>query len=161
MTCKWGLYKIRSCKNNKQCKKKAAGKRFGCRHLVDKPPNPKKSFFTWCLVVVDIYPLQLQVTVSLVTTGGVDAMFITYHLPELRWDKRDDISDKTMRENQLCVGIKPSTISAHLVWWQGDTQPLGHSWTAPCAHICTQWIIHLKSNERFICIRPGDADLII
>lgn len=41
-------------------------------------------FFTWCLIVVDIYPLQLQVTVTLVTTRGIDAMFITYHLPELR-----------------------------------------------------------------------------
>lgn len=51
-------------------------------------------FFTWCLIVVDIYPLQLQVTVTLVTAGGIDAMLITYHLPELVQDKHIHISSK-------------------------------------------------------------------
>lgn len=45
-------------------------------------------YFTWRLIVVDIYPLQLQVTVTLVAASGVDAMLITDHLPELRWGKK-------------------------------------------------------------------------
>lgn len=48
----------------------------------------REQIVTWCLVVVDVYPLQLQVTVTLVTTGGIDAMLIAYDLPELRRDKK-------------------------------------------------------------------------
>lgn len=44
-------------------------------------------FLTRRLIVVDIYPLQLQVTVTLVAPGGIDAMLIAYHLPELRWEQ--------------------------------------------------------------------------
>lgn len=44
--------------------------------------------FTWRLIVVDIYPLQLQLTVTLVAASGIDAMLITDHLPELRWGKK-------------------------------------------------------------------------
>lgn len=44
--------------------------------------------FTWRLIVVDIYPLQLQVTVTLVAASGIDAMLITNHLPELRWERK-------------------------------------------------------------------------
>lgn len=61
-------------------------------HLKQSLTNIFFLFFTWCLIVVDIYPLQLQVTVTLVTTGGIDAMLITYHLPELRWDKHNHMN---------------------------------------------------------------------
>lgn len=38
-------------------------------------------------IVVHIDSLQLQVTVSMVTAGGVDTVLITDHLPELRQKK--------------------------------------------------------------------------
>ena len=37
-------------------------------------------------IVVDGDSVQLQVAVSVVGTGGVDAVFIAYHLPELSTD---------------------------------------------------------------------------
>lgn len=36
------------------------------------------------LIVIDTDPVQLQITVSMVGPGGIDAMLITDHLPELR-----------------------------------------------------------------------------
>lgn len=38
---------------------------------------------TWSLTVVHIDPLQLQVTVALVTARRVDAVLVAYYLPEL------------------------------------------------------------------------------
>lgn len=39
---------------------------------------------TSSFIVVHIDSLQLQVTVTMVTAGGVDAMLIAYHLPKLK-----------------------------------------------------------------------------
>lgn len=39
---------------------------------------------TSSFIVVHIDSLQLQVAVTMVTAGGVDAMLITYHLPKLK-----------------------------------------------------------------------------
>lgn len=39
---------------------------------------------TSSFIVVHIDPLQLQVTVAMVTASGVDAMLIAYHLPKLK-----------------------------------------------------------------------------
>lgn len=36
------------------------------------------------LIVIDTDPVQLQITVAMVGPGGIDAMLITDHLPELR-----------------------------------------------------------------------------
>lgn len=36
------------------------------------------------LVVIDTDPVELQVAVSMVGPGGVDAVFVANHLPELR-----------------------------------------------------------------------------
>lgn len=44
------------------------------------------------LVVVDIYSLQLQVTVSLVTPGGINAVLVAYHLPELGHTHAQDMN---------------------------------------------------------------------
>lgn len=41
------------------------------------------------LIVVNTDPVQLQVTVSMIGTGGVDPVFIADHLPELRIGDRD------------------------------------------------------------------------
>lgn len=52
------------------------------------PPLPKVSLHPTCgLIVVYVDSLQLQVTVPVICARGVDAMFITDHLPELegRW----------------------------------------------------------------------------
>lgn len=45
---------------------------------------------TCCLVVIHVDPLQLQVAVPVVSPGRVDAMFVTYHLPELDSEKEKD-----------------------------------------------------------------------
>lgn len=45
--------------------------------------------FTGGLVVVDTDAVQLEVTVPMIGTGGVDPMLITDHLPELRENKRE------------------------------------------------------------------------
>lgn len=42
---------------------------------------------TRCLIVINIYPLQLQFTVTLITASGVDSVFITDHLPKLKCTK--------------------------------------------------------------------------
>lgn len=47
------------------------------------PPHQKGPHPTCGLIVVDIDPLQLQVTVAMVCASGVDAMFVTDHLPKL------------------------------------------------------------------------------
>ena len=39
--------------------------------------------FTWRLIIVDVYSLELQVAVTLVATSRVDAVFVTYNFPEL------------------------------------------------------------------------------
>lgn len=39
---------------------------------------------TSSFIVVHIDSLQLQVTVTMVTASGVDAMLIAYHLPKLK-----------------------------------------------------------------------------
>lgn len=36
------------------------------------------------LIVIDTDPVQLQITVSMVGPGGIDAMLVADHLPELR-----------------------------------------------------------------------------
>ena len=38
---------------------------------------------TWRLVVVDVDSIQLLIVVSMVRPRRVDAVFVTYHLPEL------------------------------------------------------------------------------
>lgn len=40
---------------------------------------------TWCFIVVDIDPVQLQVTVTMVSASWVNAMLITDHLPKLKY----------------------------------------------------------------------------
>ncbi|KYN40673.1 hypothetical protein ALC56_04982, partial [Trachymyrmex septentrionalis] len=41
--------------------------------------------FTACrLVVVNIYPLQLQIRVTVIRASGIDSMLVRDHLPELR-----------------------------------------------------------------------------
>ena len=37
------------------------------------------------LVVVDVDPLQLEVGVAMVGSGGVDSVLVRDHLPELKW----------------------------------------------------------------------------
>lgn len=39
--------------------------------------------FTWGFIVVDIDPVQLQVTVTVVCTRWVNTVLITDHLPKL------------------------------------------------------------------------------
>jgi len=49
--------------------------------------NQRSTRVTCCLIIVDVYPLQLKITVTLVAPGGVDAVLITYNFPELKkWD---------------------------------------------------------------------------
>ena len=43
------------------------------------------------LVVVDVDPLQLQVAVSMVRPGRVDAVLVADHLPELEENKRQGL----------------------------------------------------------------------
>lgn len=52
------------------------------------PVQTNRCIYTGCFIVVHVNPLQLQVTVTLVTSGGVDAVFVTYDLPELRMGQR-------------------------------------------------------------------------
>lgn len=40
------------------------------------------------LIVIDADPVQLQVAVSMVGSGGIDAVLVTDHLPELRKKKK-------------------------------------------------------------------------
>ena len=47
---------------------------------------PRHVFAISGLVVVDVDALQLEVTVAVVRAGGVDAMLVTYHFPELGAD---------------------------------------------------------------------------
>lgn len=44
--------------------------------------------FTCGFIVVDGDSVQLQVAVSVVGTGGVDAVFIAYHLPKLHREEQ-------------------------------------------------------------------------
>lgn len=39
---------------------------------------------TWCLVVINVDSVQLQVAVSMVGPSRVDAMFVAYNLPKLK-----------------------------------------------------------------------------
>lgn len=52
------------------------------------PPSPAV-LLTSGLVVVDVDTLELQVAVAVVSAGGVDAMLVGDHLPELRRKNRD------------------------------------------------------------------------
>lgn len=65
------------------------------------PPVLTKSF-----VVVDIDPLQLQVTVSMVTAIGADSMLITDDLPELEMNRS---SRRSMGLTSLCHGNSCAT----------------------------------------------------
>lgn len=71
-------------------------------HVGERPPLP---VLTKSFVVVDIDPLQLQVTVSMVTAIGADSMLITDDLPELemnRSSKRSMGVDFPVSWEQLC-----------------------------------------------------------
>ncbi len=48
---------------------------------------PIHTMLTRRLIVIHIYPLQLQFTVTLITASGVDSMLITDHLPKLKCTK--------------------------------------------------------------------------
>ena len=43
---------------------------------------------TWGLIVIDADPVELQIAVSMVGAGGVNAVLIADHLPELREKNR-------------------------------------------------------------------------
>ena len=47
------------------------------------PDNLTKLKLTCGLVVIHVDPLQLQVAVSMIGPGRIDAVFVTDHLPEL------------------------------------------------------------------------------
>lgn len=91
-----------------------SGKLFRCKHMNYLKQPFINHYFTWCLIVVDINPLQLQLTVTLVTTGGIDAMFITYHLPELRLDKHNQMNIWSSFSNNTCAS-GPVLAIAHLL----------------------------------------------
>lgn len=69
-------------------------------HVGERPPLP---VLTKSFVVVDIDPLQLQVTVSMVTAIGADSMLITDDLPELGMNARGSMGvDFPVSWEQLC-----------------------------------------------------------
>lgn len=41
---------------------------------------------TTCLIVVDIHPLKLNMRVTDIVSGGIDAVLVAHHLPELAPD---------------------------------------------------------------------------
>lgn len=54
------------------------------------------------LIVIDTDPVQLQITVSMVGPGGIDAMLITDHLPELRKIGVENIGDEVQPAHMGC-----------------------------------------------------------
>jgi len=57
----------------------------GSRLKIDED-SPGNIFATSGFVVVDVYPFQLQIGVSVVCSGRIDSMFVGNNLPELGSD---------------------------------------------------------------------------